>query len=114
MLGHTQDIYATPLRKADEARQAAMRTWRTALYWAGFLAVLVIVPFVASGYQILQGTQVLNYAIALLGLNILLGYNGQLSLGHGAFCGAGAYLGVLLMNHAGLPYWTVTPVVALV
>jgi branched-chain amino acid transport system permease protein len=114
MLGHTQDIYATPLRKADEARQAAMRTWRTALYWAGFLAVLVIVPFVASGYQILQATHVLNYAIALLGLNILLGYNGQLSLGHGAFCGAGAYLGVLLMNHAGLPYWTVTPVVALV
>jgi branched-chain amino acid transport system permease protein len=113
MLPHKQEIDATRLRKGGDTRQAATRTWRATLCWAGFCAVLIIVPLVASGYQILQATHVLNYAIALLGLNILLGYNGQLSLGHGAFCAAGAYLGVLLLNHVGMPYWTVTPVVAL-
>ena len=38
-----------------------------------------------------QFTQVCVYAIALLGLNILTGYNGQISLGHGAFYAIGAY-----------------------
>ena len=42
-------------------------------------------PFVLSNYRVFQLTLVLVYAIALLGLNILTGYNGQISLGHGAF-----------------------------
>src|SRR5271155_5536681 len=52
------------------------------------LAVVVLAlafPFVASGYHIYQGSQVLILAIALLGLNLLTGFNGQISLGHGAF-----------------------------
>ena len=60
----------------------------------GALAALVTIavgvvalafPFVASGYHIYQGAQVLIFAIALLGLNLLTGFNGQISLGHGAF-----------------------------
>ena len=56
-------------------------------------------PFVASGYHIYQGAQVLILAIALLGLNLLTGFNGQISLGHGAFMAVGAYTTALLMTH---------------
>ena len=54
-------------------------------------AVLVVIvlaaalPLFVSGFRLFQFTQVLIYAIALLGLNLLTGYNGQFSLGHGAF-----------------------------
>ena len=42
-------------------------------------------PLVVSDYRVFQFNLVLVYAIALLGLNLLTGYNGQISLGHGAF-----------------------------
>ncbi len=69
-------------------------------------------PFVTTGYHLVQATYVLIYAIALLGLNLLLGYNGQLSLGHGAFYAIGAYVTINLINHAGLPYWCAIPIAA--
>src|SRR5208283_615068 len=53
-------------------------------------------PFVASGYHLYQGAQVLILAIALLGLNLLTGFNGQISLGHGAFLPTGGSQGVSL------------------
>ena len=57
-----------------------------------------------------QFTLVLVYAIALLGLNILTGYNGQISLGHGAFYAIGAYVAAILMDQFGVPYWATLPV----
>jgi branched-chain amino acid transport system permease protein len=50
------------------------------------------------------------YAIALLGLNILTGYNGQISLGHGAFYAMGAYCAAILMDKFGFPYWATLPI----
>ena len=47
-------------------------------------------------FRLSQFTFVAIYFIALLGLNILTGYNGQISLGHGAFMGIGAYVGAML------------------
>ena len=58
-----------------------------------------------SNYRIFQFTLVLVYAIALLGLNMLTGYNGQISLGHGAFYAIGAYVAAILMDKFGVPYW---------
>jgi branched-chain amino acid transport system permease protein len=55
---------------------------------------------------------VLVYAIALLGLNILVGYNGQISLGHGAFYAIGAYTSAILVVHAGVAHWATIPVAA--
>jgi branched-chain amino acid transport system permease protein len=52
---------------------------------------------------------VLVYAIVLLGLNMLTGYNGQISLGHGAFYAIGAYVAAILMDRAGWPYWATLP-----
>src|SRR6185503_9425049 len=45
-----------------------------------------------------------------LGLNILTGYNGQISLGHGAFYALGAYCTAILMDKLGMPYWATVPV----
>jgi branched-chain amino acid transport system permease protein len=71
-------------------------------------------PFVASGYHIYQGAQVLILAIALLGLNLLTGFNGQISLGHGAFFAIGGYGASILMVKFGLPYWAAIPLASIV
>jgi branched-chain amino acid transport system permease protein len=70
------------------------------------LAFLVVValPFLASGYHTSQFSQVVIYAIALLGLNLLTGYNGQISLGHGAFFAIGGYATAILTVKLGIGY----------
>src|SRR5690349_15107222 len=79
----------------------------------GLVVLLVaacVLPFVLSNYRVFQLTLVLVYAIALLGLNMLTGYNGQISLGHGAFYAIGAYCAAILMDKWGVPYWATLPV----
>jgi branched-chain amino acid transport system permease protein len=81
--------------------------------WIGPLVLIVIaaaLPFAISNYHVFELTLVMIYAIAVLGLNILTGYNGQISLGHGGFFAAGAYAAAILMHRYGVPYWaTVLP-----
>jgi branched-chain amino acid transport system permease protein len=87
--------------------------WR----WTGtsaLIAVAVVLPFTISNYHVFELTQVMIYAIAVLGLNILTGYNGQISLGHGGFFAAGAYTAAILMHRYGVPYWATLPPAALV
>lgn len=72
-------------------------------------ALALALTFVLKGYQLFQGAMVLSYAIALVGLNMLTGYNGQISLGHGAFFALGAYAAGMLMEHVGMPYWLTIP-----
>jgi len=74
------------------------------------LALLCALPFVLSSYRTFQFTLALIYAIVLLGLNILTGYNGQISLGHGAFFAIGAYVAAILMDRFEVPYWATIPV----
>ncbi|MEF7615370.1 branched-chain amino acid ABC transporter permease [Aquincola sp. MAHUQ-54] len=76
---------------------------------AAFAAVLLGLPFLASSYQVFQLTMVVIYAIALLGLNILTGYNGQISIGHGAFYAVGAYVAAIMMDVWTVPYWLTLP-----
>ncbi len=77
----------------------------------GLLALLVVgcaLPFVLSNFRLFQFSQVYIYAIAILGLNILTGYNGQFSLGHGAFYAVGAYVSAIMMDRWNIPYgWTI-------
>jgi branched-chain amino acid transport system permease protein len=77
---------------------------------AVLLCAACALPFLVSEYRTFQFTLVLIYAIALLGLNILTGYNGQISLGHGAFYAIGAYCAAILMDKYGVPYWATIPV----
>jgi len=74
------------------------------------LACAVALPFAVSSYRVFQLNMVLVYAIVLLGLNMLTGYNGQISLGHGAFYAIGAYVAAVLMDRFGWPYWATIPV----
>src|SRR5579864_3966815 len=93
------------------ARQYAgvsLHVWR----WVGIAALLAIactLPFGLSSYHLFQATQVLVYAIVLLGLNMLTGFNGQISLGHGAFYAIGAYTTAILLDKTGVPYWATIP-----
>lgn len=85
--------------------------------WAGLALLLLLavgLTFVAKGYQLFQATMVVSYAMALLGLNMLTGYNGQISLGHGAFFALGAYVTGMLMEHAQMAYWLTLPLAGLV
>ena len=75
-----------------------------------FIAFACVLPLLVSNYRVFQFTLVLVYAIALLGLNMLTGYNGQISLGHGAFYAIGAYTAAILMDKFGVPYWLTLPV----
>jgi branched-chain amino acid transport system permease protein len=72
------------------------------------VAVAAILPLFLSGFRLFQFTQVFIYAISLMGLNLLTGYNGQISLGHGAFYALGAYTTAILIEHFGVGYgWTI-------
>jgi branched-chain amino acid transport system permease protein len=93
---------------------AASSRLRIAGAVATLLLVVCALPFLVSNYHTFQLTLVLVYAIALLGLNILTGYNGQISLGHGAFYAIGAYVAAILMDKFGVPYWLTVPVAAAV
>ncbi len=72
------------------------------------VAAACVLPFVITSFRVFQFTQVLVFAIALLGLNILTGYNGQFSLGHGAFYAIGAYTAAIMIDRWSVPYgWTI-------
>lgn len=87
-------------------------------YWL----LLVVVPIVliaagkagmVSDFQFLQLSLMVVYAIAVLGLILLTGFNGQISLGHGAFFAVGAYTAAILIDQAGWPFWATLPAAAL-
>lgn len=108
-------VSSMPGRAAPVPSAAAMPATRPCALGLAVLAIgACALPFVLGNYQVFQITLALAYAIALLGLNMLTGYNGQISLGHGAFFAIGAYTAAVLMEHAGFSYWAAIPVAGLV
>ena len=74
------------------------------------LAVAAVLPWFLEDFTVFQVTQALVYATAILGLNLLTGYNGQFSLGHSAFYAIGAYTAAILMDRWEVAfYWTLVP-----
>ncbi|WP_440996255.1 branched-chain amino acid ABC transporter permease [Arhodomonas sp. SL1] len=67
------------------------------------VVLLLLAPLVLSSYQLNLLIQIGYYGIAALGLNILVGFSGQISLGHGAFFGFGAFASAWLYNTTGIP-----------
>ncbi|MCW5731096.1 MAG: branched-chain amino acid ABC transporter permease [Alphaproteobacteria bacterium] len=78
------------------------------------LVLLLVMPFLLRNYRVFQINLAMVYAIAILGLNMLTGYNGQISLGHGAFYAIGGYTAAILMHRYGVPYWATLPVAGFV
>jgi branched-chain amino acid transport system permease protein len=81
--------------------------------WA-LVVLALLVPFLFGPYRVGQFTLVLAYAVAALGLNLLVGYNGQISLGHGAFFALGAYTAALLIEKSGMHYLLTLPIAGVV
>jgi branched-chain amino acid transport system permease protein len=87
--------------------------------WAA-VVILALLPIIGgktgliSNYGFLQLSLIIVYSIAVLGLILLTGFNGQISLGHGAFFAVGAYAAAVLIDQASWPYWATLPVAAIV
>ncbi|MCK5246782.1 branched-chain amino acid ABC transporter permease, partial [Candidatus Bipolaricaulota bacterium] len=84
--------------------------WRL-LRWAIFLGVIGLIPVICGGnsYYMYVATLIGVYIITIMGLNLTIGYTGQISLGHAAFMGLGAYT-VALMTLNGYSFWLALPV----
>jgi branched-chain amino acid transport system permease protein len=80
-------------------RHGAQATWYMLL-----LALALILPFLMGTFWIGEMTNMLIWAIAGMGLMILVGQTGQASLGHAAFLAIGCYANVLLQERLGLPF----------
>lgn len=86
-----------------------LRLWQAFFLLAGF-ALLALIPFVLDDFDLFQLTLVAVYAIAILGLNLLTGFNGQFSLGHSAFYAIGAYTAAIMMDRFEIAYYWTLPV----
>jgi branched-chain amino acid transport system permease protein len=107
-----QTAAAVPVQAVPVQRAATMRLGASHLIIAGLVAVAFVLPLFASSFVTFQLTEVLIYGLAILGLNLLTGFNGQFSLGHSAFYGIGAYTAAIMIHNYELSYlWTI-PVAA--
>jgi branched-chain amino acid transport system permease protein len=110
MSGTTTTLGAdvAPIAAAAVATEPRLTPWQRAALAATVAAALAL-PVLLSDYRLFQVTLTLITAIAVLGLNMLVGYNGQLSLGHGAIYALGAYVTAILMDKAGYAWWATLP-----
>jgi branched-chain amino acid transport system permease protein len=80
---------------------------KLAVFGVGVL-VLIALPFGLDEFRTVQLATVGAYFVAILGLDILTGHSGQISLGHGAFMAVGGYTTAILMaNHGVQDVWTI-------
>jgi branched-chain amino acid transport system permease protein len=101
LIGNYKETYAS-----DEAvfRTPAVRGWMVA-----FAAAALVFPFVAGDYLLYLANLMGVLALAALGLNVLVGLTGQISLGHAAFMGVGGYVAAILAARLGVPFWLAIP-----
>jgi branched-chain amino acid transport system permease protein len=91
-------------------------------FWmALFFAFLAVFPWISKPLNAALNTNTLYlmnligiYIIGAHGLNILTGFTGQISLGHGAFMGVGAYSSAILTIKLGIPFWVALPMAGLI
>lgn len=81
---------------------------------AGLLILFTAVPFVGGPYILYIFNMIGIAAIAAVGLNILVGFTGQISLGHGAFIGVGAYAAAVLATRFDVPFWAAVPAAGII
>src|SRR6266487_712575 len=77
------------------------------------LVLYAILPLFLKSYGIYLMTLLCVYLMAAFGLNLIVGYAGQMSIGQAAFYGIGAYIAGILMTKMGVPFWLVLPVAAI-
>ncbi|OPX40436.1 MAG: hypothetical protein B1H11_00080 [Desulfobacteraceae bacterium 4484_190.1] len=101
-----------PCGTFDDTYEKDIAIIRTPILWAITIAALIallVLPRVASGNVMTTVNLIAISVISAMGLNVLTGLTGQISLGQGAFMGVGAYTLMMLMNHAGFSFWAALP-----
>ncbi len=78
------------------------------------IAFFLVFPFMVGPYYVSVANLIGIAIIGAIGLNILVGFTGQISIGHGAFMGVGAYAAGILTATLGLSFWIALPVGGLV
>ena len=71
---------------------------------AGLILLFSLVPVISGNYALYILNHIAIAIIAAVGLNLLIGYTGLISLGHGAFFGVGAYTAAILVSRLDLPF----------
>ena len=94
-----KELFRTPLRKA---------------LLALLIVCMYLLPLLAGDYGISILTVICAFTIGMLGLQIITGYCGQISIGHAAFMGVGMYTVGILQRHFGLSFWICLPMAGLV
>ncbi|MGW0178139.1 branched-chain amino acid ABC transporter permease [Nocardia sp. NPDC003345] len=110
---------AAPVARPPQPPAAAPRTRRIRISGSGIVVAIVAVaacwaPFELAPFHTFQLALAMIYAVALLGLNLLVGHTGQISLGHGAFFAVGAYTAAVMMDRWDTPYPLTLPAAAAV
>ena len=77
--------------------------WVRAGVWLAVAVVLLVLPTQFPSFRVEQFCSWMALAVAACGLNLLTGYNGQISVGHGALYGVGAYATAILITKAHWP-----------
>jgi len=76
---------------------------------AGLVLVFILIPVAGNSHLMKILNMIGIYSIAAIGLNILTGYTGMISLGHSAIFGLGAYTAVVLASGMDAPFWLAIP-----
>ena len=85
------------------------------VFWFSvFLVFLALFPFLVKNYYVYVANYMAINVIVAIGLNLLVGYTGQISLGHAGFFAIGAYGTIVLMGQAHFPFVVALPAAALV
>ncbi|QDO88089.1 branched-chain amino acid ABC transporter permease [Ornithinimicrobium ciconiae] len=101
---------STGIHHRNYTSELRLRATKTEYFRLGLMLVLLlVVPFVLDNYWLSIANTILIAVIGAVGLNILVGYTGQISLGQGGFMAVGAYSSAILSDRIGLP----TPVAIL-
>lgn len=88
------------------------RNWVRIIAGVVFAAVALYLPYQYNAETVNVFSQVLYLAIAAMGLNLLTGFNGQVSVGHGAFFGVGAFTSAILVVNHGMMFEVTIPIAA--
>ena len=88
-------------------------TWPMRLRIGLVIGAALTFPWFADRYALSLANTIGIAAIGAIGLNILVGFTGQISIGHGGFLAVGAYTAGLLASRLGLPFWLTVPIAGL-
>ncbi|RMG61362.1 MAG: branched-chain amino acid ABC transporter permease [Deltaproteobacteria bacterium] len=105
--------YCGDYRTTYEQDSRIFQTGFVRFWFALFMGFMLVFPFVATNYLLSLMIQILIAVIGAVGLNLLTGFTGQISLGHGAFLGVGAYTTGVLTTKLGVPFWVSLPAAGL-